>query len=40
MSSDESQSLALWQAFLETLGYRYCNESENSAYKLFLGSSD
>jgi threonine dehydratase len=29
-----------WQAFLDTLGYPYCNESENPAYKLFLGSSD
>ncbi|MEL6764458.1 MAG: threonine ammonia-lyase, biosynthetic, partial [Cyanobacteria bacterium J06607_6] len=25
-----------WQAFLETLGYRYWNESENPAYRLFL----
>ena len=28
------------EAFLDTLGYPYCNESENSVYKLFLGSSD
>jgi len=28
------------QAFLETLGYPYCNESKNPSYKLFLGSSD
>jgi threonine dehydratase len=28
------------QVFLDTLGYPYCNESENPAYKLFLGSSD
>ncbi|MGB5900863.1 MAG: threonine ammonia-lyase, biosynthetic, partial [Geitlerinemataceae cyanobacterium] len=26
-----------WQAFLETLGYRYWDESQNLAYKLFLG---
>ncbi len=25
-----------WEAFLETLGYRYWNESHNPAYKLFL----
>jgi threonine dehydratase len=25
-----------WQAFLETLGYRYWDESNNPAYKLFL----
>ncbi|MGF1520964.1 MAG: threonine ammonia-lyase, biosynthetic [Leptolyngbyaceae cyanobacterium] len=25
-----------WQAFLETIGYRYWNESENPAYRLFL----
>ncbi len=25
-----------WQAFLETLGYRYWNESDNPAYRLFL----
>jgi threonine dehydratase len=26
-----------WQAFLETLGYRYWDESQNLAYQLFLG---
>lgn len=26
-----------WQAFLDTLGYRYWDESNNLAYKLFLG---
>jgi len=26
-----------WQAFLETLGYPYWDESQNLAYKLFLG---
>lgn len=26
-----------WQAFLDTLGYLYWDESENEAYKLFLG---
>lgn len=26
-----------WQAFLDTLGYRYWDESQNHAYKLFLG---
>ncbi|MBE9080047.1 threonine ammonia-lyase, biosynthetic [Romeria aff. gracilis LEGE 07310] len=26
-----------WQAFLETLGYRYWDENQNPAYKLFLG---
>ncbi|MEO1134340.1 MAG: threonine ammonia-lyase, biosynthetic, partial [Cyanobacteria bacterium J06639_1] len=25
-----------WQAFLDTLGYRYWDENENPAYKLFL----
>ena len=25
-----------WEAFLETLGYRYWNESDNPAYQLFL----
>jgi threonine dehydratase len=29
--------MAEWQAFLDTLGYRYWDESENAAYKLFLG---
>ncbi|MFN6188016.1 MAG: threonine ammonia-lyase, biosynthetic, partial [Microcystis sp.] len=26
-----------WQAFLDTLGYRYWDESQNRAYQLFLG---
>lgn len=26
-----------WQSFLDTLGYPYCDESQNPAYKLFLG---
>ncbi|NJL39051.1 MAG: threonine ammonia-lyase, biosynthetic [Leptolyngbyaceae cyanobacterium SM1_4_3] len=26
-----------WQMFLDTLGYQYWNESQNPAYKLFLG---
>ena len=26
-----------WQSFLDTLGYRYWDESQNPAYKLFLG---
>ena len=26
-----------WQAFLDTLGYRYWDENDNPAYKLFLG---
>ncbi len=26
-----------WEAFLETLGYRYWDENQNPAYKLFLG---
>ena len=26
-----------WQSFLDNLGYHYCNESDNPAYKLFLG---
>lgn len=26
-----------WQAFLDTLGYRYWDENNNPAYKLFLG---
>ncbi|MEM0982291.1 MAG: threonine ammonia-lyase, biosynthetic [Cyanobacteria bacterium P01_H01_bin.58] len=26
-----------WQAFLETVGYRYWDESQNPAYRLFLG---
>ena len=28
-----------WQAFLDTLGYPYWDESNNPAYKLFLGDS-
>ncbi|MGD1931943.1 MAG: threonine ammonia-lyase, biosynthetic [Leptolyngbyaceae cyanobacterium] len=28
--------LPQWQAFLETVGYRYWNESDNPAYRLFL----
>jgi threonine dehydratase len=28
-----------WQAFLDTLGYSYWDESHNRAYKLFLGST-
>ena len=28
------------QDFLDTLGCPHCNESENSVYKLLLGSSD
>ncbi|HEY9804929.1 MAG TPA: threonine ammonia-lyase, biosynthetic, partial [Candidatus Obscuribacterales bacterium] len=31
------QEMQEWQAFLDTLGYRYWNESQNPAYKLFLG---
>jgi threonine dehydratase len=26
-----------WQSFLDSLGYHYWNESDNPAYKLFLG---
>lgn len=29
--------MAEWQAFLDTLGYRYWDESQNPAYRLFLG---
>ncbi|MEM8642758.1 MAG: threonine ammonia-lyase, biosynthetic [Cyanobacteria bacterium P01_G01_bin.54] len=29
--------LDAWQEFLETLGYRYWDENENPAYRLFLG---
>jgi threonine dehydratase len=25
-----------WQAFLNTIGYRYWDESQNPAYRLFL----
>ncbi|MBD1863179.1 MULTISPECIES: threonine ammonia-lyase, biosynthetic [Trichocoleus] len=31
------QEMQEWQAFLDTLGYRYWDESQNPAYKLFLG---
>ncbi|MBW4620381.1 MAG: threonine ammonia-lyase, biosynthetic [Cyanosarcina radialis HA8281-LM2] len=31
------QEMEAWQAFLDTLGYRYWDESHNPAYKLFLG---
>ncbi|MBE9038664.1 threonine ammonia-lyase, biosynthetic [aff. Roholtiella sp. LEGE 12411] len=31
------QEMAEWQAFLDTLGYRYWDENQNPAYKLFLG---
>jgi threonine dehydratase len=30
------QEMADWQAFLETLGYPFWDESGNPAYKLFL----
>lgn len=30
------EEMPQWQAFLDTLGYRYWNESQNPAYKLFL----
>lgn len=29
--------MAEWQAFLDTLGYIYWNETDNAAYRLFLG---
>jgi threonine dehydratase len=29
--------MAEWQSFLDTLGYHYWDESQNPAYKLFLG---
>ena len=32
-----TQEMEEWQAFLDTLGYRYWDESQNPAYKLFLG---
>ena len=32
--------MSQWQAFLETLGYRYWDESQNPAYRLFLGSGN
>ncbi|MBZ8181125.1 threonine ammonia-lyase, biosynthetic [Oscillatoria salina] len=31
------QEMQEWQAFLDTLGYRYWDENKNPAYKLFLG---
>lgn len=31
-----SQEMQAWEAFLETLGYRYWDENDNPAYKLFL----
>jgi threonine dehydratase len=31
------QEMDQWQSFLDTLGYRYWDESQNPAYKLFLG---
>jgi threonine dehydratase len=31
------QEMEEWQAFLDTLGYRYWDENQNPAYKLFLG---
>lgn len=30
------QEMAEWQAFLDSLGYRYWDENQNPAYKLFL----
>jgi threonine dehydratase len=32
-----SHELTQWQAFLDELGYPYADESQNPAYKLFLG---
>ncbi|MDX2097750.1 MAG: threonine ammonia-lyase, biosynthetic [Leptolyngbyaceae cyanobacterium bins.59] len=31
------KEMAEWQAFLDTLGYQYWDESQNPAYRLFLG---
>jgi len=31
------QEMEEWQAFLDSLGYQYWDESQNPAYKLFLG---
>jgi len=31
------QEMEEWQAFIDTLGYQYWDESQNPAYKLFLG---
>lgn len=30
------EEMSQWEAFLDTLGYRYWNESQNPAYRLFL----
>jgi threonine dehydratase len=32
-----SYEMAEWQTFLDAIGYRYWDESQNPAYKLFLG---
>jgi threonine dehydratase len=32
-----SEEMSQWQDFLDNLGYPYANESDNPAYKLFLG---
>ena len=37
-SSREYQEMDEWQAFLDTLGYRYWDENNNPAYHLFLGA--
>jgi len=29
--------MTAWQAFLDTLGYRYWDENHNPAYRRFLG---
>ena len=31
------EEMAEWQSFLDTLGYRYWDENDNPAYRLFLG---
>ena len=33
----QNHEMEQWQAFIDTLGYRYWDESQNPAYKLFLG---
>ena len=33
----QNHEMEQWQAFINTLGYRYWDESQNPAYKLFLG---
>ena len=33
----QNYEMEQWQAFIDTLGYRYWDESQNPAYKLFLG---